>query len=185
MADVAPGRDIDAGLMTKHRIRIAVVSLVIGLLIGIQPPVRAAGTTDAPASGAWVSLVPVAITRYGPSAANPLVGTFRGVGSTLWRGTFIGITDYTIGGSIDLLTSAGSGWIHERFSGRSSGGDVGTITFDERYTLDVTGHIHIDAVVVSGTGDFAHASGRLTFDGTSVSAVYASGSYAGSWSRTA
>jgi hypothetical protein len=185
MADVVPGRDIDAGGMTTHRTRIAVLILSVVLLLGSQSPAHAAGRTRELASGSWVSLVPVAVTSYQPSSADPLVGTFRGVGSTLWQGTFAGITEYTIGGQVDLLTGAGSGWIHERFSGRSSGGEVGTITFDERYTLDATGHIEIRAVVSSGTGDFADASGRLTFDGTSTSVASASGSYGGSWSRPA
>ncbi len=185
MADVSTARTVDAQDMHAYRTRLLILFAIVGLLLTSEPSAHAATQIESATSGRWTSIVPVAITRYRPSETSPFIGTFRGVGSTSWRGALVGVTAYTIGGHIDLRTNAGSGWIHERFAGRSSAGEVGTITFDERYTLDAGGHISINAAVVSGTGDFARLTGALRFDGTTVSAAYAGGTYAGRFGRSA
>lgn len=134
-------------------------------------------------SGQWQTLVPVTLTSYSPSTGDPTTGQYEGVGSTLWRGTWTGITTYTIRGNANLVTGAGSGSLTETFVGRSVAGGTGTITFTETYTLDSGGHLRIQARIVGATGDFVRAHGVVTFVGTELGVVTGSGTYNGNWNE--
>jgi hypothetical protein len=113
-------------------------------------------------SGNWMSIVNCAFTSY-----DPLTGHMTCVGSTLWTGGLTGVTRYDVTGTYDVLTGNSQGTLHEIFRGHDTAGRRGTITFDEQYVLDgAASKIHIDAAAVAGTGGFAGARGRMTFDGT-------------------
>jgi hypothetical protein len=132
-------------------------------------------------TGTWQTIVPVTMSSYTPSAADPTTGSYQGVGSTLWQGTWSGLTDYTIRGTANLVTGAGAGSITETFAGRSSDGKSGTIRFGETYALDATGHLRIRARVLDATGQFTGGHGSVTFVGTMVGIATGSGSYRGRW----
>jgi hypothetical protein len=76
---------------------------------------------------------------------------------------------------------AGAGTIDETFIGRDSGGRTGTISFTERYVLDPSGRLVINAKVIGGTGDFQRGAGIVNFTGTEVGAVTGNGTYVGRW----
>jgi hypothetical protein len=166
--------------MVNRRTRYLLVATA-ALLIAPSAARATTNEREKPVNGKWATLVPVAFTSYEPTPGHPLTGSYEGVGSTEWQGTWRGITKYSIGGSVDLVTGAGSGWLHEKFIGRFSDGRVGTLTLDERYTLTSTGEFHVDARIVSGTRDFAHASGHVRFAGRTAGAAFGVGTYTGSW----
>lgn len=150
--------------------------------LAIAPTARAAAPEMA--SGTWQTIVPVVLTHYQPRMlTNPTRGTYTGLGSTLWQGTWTGVTHYTIGGTADLVTGAGSGTIDETFTGRSADGGTGTLHFTETYVLDASGSIIIDATIVGATGDFLGSRGQVVFTGTENGVVEGSGRYRGSWQR--
>jgi hypothetical protein len=156
-------------------------ALILGLLVLGAP--SASARPAASVAGSWQTVVPVSETSYQPSAADPTTGTYTGVGSTVWQGTWAGVTHYAAHGTANLVTGAGSGTLQETFVGRSSDGGTGTIDFTETYVLDDGGHISIRARIVHATGDFAGSKGIVAFDGTEVGVVTGSGSYHGRWHR--
>jgi len=58
--------------------------------------------------------------HYQPSSSDPTTGTYTGVGATLWKGTWTGVTHYTISGTANLVTGAGSGELTETFIGQAA-----------------------------------------------------------------
>jgi hypothetical protein len=135
-------------------------------------------------AGTWQEVVPVLTTAYAPtSPTDPTTGTFDGVGSSLWRGTWNGVTHYTATGTANLVTGAGSGTLDETFVGRSADGGTGTLTFAETFTITDTGAITINARIVKGTQDFIGSKGQVMFTGTQLGAVSGGGSYSGVWVR--
>lgn len=165
--------------MTKFRTCTA--GLLLALLVVLAPPARAASHSATNVSGTWQSVVNVLFTNYQPSASDPTTGTYQGVGSTLWQGTWTGVTHYMAHGTANLITGAGSGALQETFTGRSSGGGTGTLTFNETYTLSSTGAIVIQAKIIGATDDFSGAHGDVTFTGTDNPAE-GGGSFQGRWS---
>ena len=151
---------------------------IAALLILATNPAPARAATVA---GRWQTVVPVVITSYHPSPNDLIEGTYQGVGSTAWLGTWNGVTHYTIQGKANLVTGAGSGTIDETFYGCHSERMCGTIGFVEDYALDAAGHITIRARIVDATSGFAGAKGVVEFTGTETSLVGGSGSYTGSW----
>lgn len=157
------------------------------LLAGLAVTLLAPGAVAAPAqhavSGTWQEIVPVSMTSYTPSAGDPLTGQYQGIGSTLWQGTWTGVTHYTMQGTANLVTGAGSGTLQETFVGRSADGGTGTLDFSESYTLTVDGTLSIQARIVGGTGDFARAHGSVAFLGHQYGVATGNGAYSGRWSR--
>ena len=145
--------------------------LVFGAATAEAPPARAE-----PVRGSWGSLVNCLFTNY-----NPMTGDMRCEGSTLWRGTWTGITHYHVEGTYDVLTGDSAGTLRETFYGSDSTGRRGTLSFAERYKLDgAASRIHITAEITGGTGELRDARGVATFDGTNnVAAGY--GTYSGEW----
>lgn len=190
MAGVVRPVSADDPNMTRIKKRVGCVTIVAALLAGgvgpavshAAPPHEVRVQPEA-VSGTWQTIVPVVIASYQPSSPDPTTGTYQGADSTLWQGTWTGVTHYAIRGTANLVSGAGSGTLQETFAGRSSGDGNGTLSFDETYTLDAAGHIVIEARIVDATGDFTGARGRLTFDGTEVGAVTGSGTYRGRWSH--
>lgn len=136
-----------------------------------------------PVSGTWQEIVPVSMTSYTPSAGDPLTGHYQGVGSTLWQGTWTGVTHYTMTGTANLVSGAGSGTLQETFAGRASDGGTGTLDFAESYTIAPDGSLSIQARIVGGTGDFAGAHGSVTFLGHQYGVATGNGTYSGRWSH--
>jgi hypothetical protein len=135
---------------------------------------RAAGAE--PVRGTWQQLVNCAFTHYDPTTR-----AMGCEGSTLWSGTWNGITHYHVEGTYDPLTGDSSGTLHETFYGADRGGRHGTMTFTERYTLvGATSTIHIDTRMTDATGGFAGARGALSFDGTD-NILTGRGTYSGEW----
>jgi hypothetical protein len=108
---------------------------------------------------------------------------YQGVGSTLWQGTWNGVTDYTISGVANLVTGEGNGTIHETFNGRSADGTSGSLGFVETYVVDGSGHIRIDARIVRSAGGFTGSRGEVTFVGTQDGVATGNGTFAGTWIR--
>jgi hypothetical protein len=138
-----------------------------------------AGTASAePVHGGWQSVINCIPTGYDPATHK-----LDCVGSTLWTGTWTGVTAYHILGTFDLLSGSGSGTIRETFVGTSDDGGRGTLEWVERFVVNgATQAIRINARLVDGTADFVGATGRATFVGKS-NAVTGSGTYTGHWSR--
>jgi hypothetical protein len=67
----------------------------------------------------------------------------------------------------------------EKFTGTVSGVGSGTVLFEEEATVSAAGVVHVDATVTHGSGDLAHLSGRLVFDGTSAADLSSAGTYMG------
>jgi hypothetical protein len=109
-------------------------------------------------AGINVQLVAVATARF--------VGDFAG--TTVFTGTFI-------------LDPQGNirGHANEAFTGTLSGVGSGTVLFEEETTVSASGVVHVAATITHGSGDLAHLSGMLIFDGTSAVDLSSAGTYAG------
>lgn len=150
--------------------RITLIAAVAAL--AAAPAARA---TDRPATGTWQQLVNCAITGYDLTSKH-----LTCIGSSLWTGTFSGVTTYTVDATYDLLTGDGHGTIDETFHGRA-GDRHGSLRFLETFTATgATQAMHIDARSVSGTGDLARSRVALVFDGVD-NIVTGHGTYAGRW----
>lgn len=163
--------------------RIAAAAVAAALML-LPLPAHAASADRV--EGKWQTLVPAALTSFTPSKANPTTGAFTAVGSTEWRGTWIGVTTYTMSGTIDLLTNESSGVLQETFIGTTGGtpaaaGEVGTLMLTEQFTLGVDGDLQIHCRIVGGAGRFAESRGHVDFEGQMLSVVEGSGTYAGAW----
>lgn len=124
--------------------------------------------------GNWATSAPV-ITGAHPAGVNvqfiavetaQFVGDFAG--TTVLKGTF-------------LIDRQGNirGHATEAFTGTVSGVGSGTVLFEEEATVSAAGVVHVDATITRGSGDLAHLSGRLVFDGTSAADLSSAGTYAG------
>lgn len=165
---------------------VALGVVLIDISMSTTLAVQAAETSTATTpnvSGTWQTVVPVVLTSYKPSSPDPTTGTFSGVGSTLWQGTWTGLTHYKISGTANLITGAGSGTIQETFTGRSSDGRIGTMSFAETYSLDTTGQLSIQATITNATGELAGEHGVVAFTGKELGAIVGNGTYSGHWSR--
>lgn len=156
------------------------VSLAV-TLVSAPPALAKQADRDHTVAGTWQTLVPVTLTSYQPSASDPTTGTYTGVGSTLWQGTWTGVTHYSISGTANLVTGAGSGTLTETFIGRATDAGQGTLDFTETYTLDTAGHLLIRARIIGGTGDFHNAKGAVRFEGMEIGIVTGNGTYSGRW----
>ncbi len=162
--------------------RVRQVALASAVLAMFAAPAASAKETGARAvAGTWQTIVPVSLTSYQPSPSDPTTGDYTGVGSTMWQGTWTGVTHYRIRGTANLVTGAGQGAIEETFIGRAGSDEVGTLIFSETYTLDATGRIKIHARITGGTGAFESSVGVASFDGIVLGVITGSGSYVGRW----
>jgi hypothetical protein len=147
----------------------------------VLTPPAVAGAQAAPRAavhGSWMSLVNCAATGY-----DPVSKRLTCVGSTLWQGTWNGVTDYVGTATYDALSGDASGTLTETFHGRASDGGRGTLTFFETFTIDgATSALHIDAQLLDGSGDFTGARGEVSFDGVDNIAA-GNGTYAGWWAH--
>lgn len=160
--------------MTSARTLAAVLVLFAGA--SVDAPAVAAE----PVAGQWQQVVNCLFTHY-----DPTTHAMGCEGSTLWHGTWSGITHYHVEGTYDLLTGDSSGTLHETFYGYDRAGRRGTMTFSEHYTIvGATSALHIAAQITAATGDFAGARGAATFDGSDNLAT-GSGTYAGEWTPPA
>jgi hypothetical protein len=163
--------------------RLVVLAAAVGLgVVGVAGnPAEAHPVPNV--TGNWQTVVPVTLTSYQPSADNPTIGSYAGVGTTAWLGTWTGLTRYQIHGTANLVTGAGSGVIDETFTGGSADGKTGTMRFLETYTIDSASQIRIVARLVSGTGDFSGSKADVVFLGIEYGAATGNGTYSGTWSE--
>jgi hypothetical protein len=146
-------------------------------LLALSAP--AAAARSGTVSGTFTEPAPPVLTAY-----NPKTGGFSGYGSSMWTGTWTGVTYWTIKGTVNLLTGDSSGTLDETFIGHSADGGTGTLHFLETYTVKgATGAFHDDATLVGGSGDFARSRGKVTFDGLDLPTGQGEGTYNGTWLR--
>jgi hypothetical protein len=167
----------ERSISMRHRILIALTAALITLGAAV-PSVAAQPGVTSPVSGTWTQLVNCAITSYNLATKQATC-----VGSSVWTGTWTGVTHYSFHGSLDLLAGDAQGTVDETFSGRSADGGTGTLCFHEWLTLTgATSTLYIRAALLSGTGDFTGSTGNATFTGTDNVAT-GFGTYAGWWQR--
>lgn len=147
------------------------------MLIALPSAAPAQAAAREPVSGNWQQLISAVPLSY-----NPFTHAIDFVGSSLWTGTWTGVTYYRVKGTFDLLTGQGVGDLTETFTGCSADGGHGRLSFVEHLTVGPGGVTHIDTRLVHGTGDFAGTTGAVTFDGT-ANTVSGSGTYSGWWTR--
>jgi hypothetical protein len=128
----------------------------------------------------WTEIVPCAPTSFEVSS-----NATTCIGSTLWTGTWTGVTTYTFDGEIDLITGAGHGTLDETFVGQDDTGRSGTLHLDETVVLVPTGvpdtaAISIDMTITGGTDDFAGARGHAVAVGIANLAT-GGGTFSGRW----
>ena len=124
--------------------------------------------------GNWATSAPV-VTGAHPAGQN--VQLFA-VATAQFKGDFAGTTVFTGKFLIDPQGNI-RGHATEAFTGTVSGVGSGTVLFEEEATVSATGIVHVDATITHGSGDLAHLSGRLVFDGTSAADLSSAGTYAG------
>ncbi|MDX6285028.1 MAG: hypothetical protein QOG53_513 [Frankiales bacterium] len=161
----------------RTRIVIAVV-LAAGAL---AMPHAGAASIQVPVAGKWYNAGPCTPTSVVPDPGHPAYADITCVGSSVWTGTWQGITDFTVTARYNLVTSAGDGTLVEIFVGRA-GNRRGTMTFHETVHVDGNTHaLRIVAELVSGTGGFANSHAHVVFTGRITSATNGFGTYNGTW----
>jgi hypothetical protein len=183
MADVERPVGSDARYMTRITTSIGCILLLMAASLAVAIP-SASAQPASNVAGTWQAIVPILTTTYQPSPTDPTTGSYEGVGSSLWQGTWTGVTYYTSRGTLNVASGAGSGAFDETFAGRSTDGGTGTITFTWTYTVDPHGHILFWGRIIDASGDFTGARGTLTAEGTVLGAVSGNGTYHGHWSRS-
>jgi len=168
----------------KASVRCILIFLAASLAVAV-PPISPQSASAQPASdvaGTWQAIA--LTTSYQPSLTDQTAGSYAGVGSDLWQGTWTGVSSFTFRGTVDLITGEGSGTIEETLSGRSADGGTGTMSITWAFTVAPDGHVLLRGRIVDATGDFTGARGTLVAEGTGVGgALFSSGTYHGDWSR--
>ena len=163
----------------KTSIGCILISMAASLAVA-APPVLAQTASDV--AGTWQAIA--LTTTYQPSSTDPTAGSFEGVGSELWQGTWTGVSSFTARGTANLVTGASSGTLEETLFGRSTDGGTGTMSIAWVFSIGADGHVLFRGRIVDATGDFTGARGTLVIEGTGVGGGSAfSGTYHGDWSR--
>jgi hypothetical protein len=172
---------MDAQHMTRIKTSIGCILIFTAASLAVAVlPVAAQQASDV--AGTWQAIA--LTTTYQPSPTDPTAGSFEGVGSELWQGTWTGVSSFTFRGTVNLVTGAGSGTLEETLFGRSTDGGTGTMSFTWAFTVGPDGHVLLRGRIVDATGDFTGARGTLVAEGTGVGgALSSSGTYHGDWSR--
>jgi len=124
--------------------------------------------------GNWATSAPV-FTGAHPAGVN--VQLFA-VSTAQFKGDFAGTTVFTGKFLVDPQGNI-RGHATEAFTGTVSGVGSGTVLFEEEATVSAAGIVHVDATITHGSGDLAHLSGRLVFDGSSAADLSSAGTYVG------
>jgi hypothetical protein len=157
-----------------------VAALLIGAGLLVAAPAAAShhGKTIK-ISGHWYNAGPCVPTGLVPDPKHLGEGTITCAGSSLWTGTWNGVTDFALLAHGNIVTDNLRGSIDELFIGASAKGN-GTMTFHERFVL-AKGRLRIKAKIVEATGGFAGATGHVIFVGTVTPATNGFGTYHGRW----
>jgi hypothetical protein len=169
-----PGH-IGGGIMIVKKLRHVGLALMLltPLMLGAVPAgVEAAAPHNV--LGNWATSAPV---FSGVHAAGENVQIFA-VATAQFEGDFAGTTVFKGRFLIDPQGNI-RGHATEAFTGTVSGVGSGTVLFEEEATVSAAGVVHVDATITHGSGDLAHISGRLVFDGTSAADLASAGTYAG------
>jgi len=158
--------------------RLALARLILTLAVlgvGLIASVAAVGAASPrEVLGNWATSAPV-ITGAHPAGVN--VQVFA-VATAQFEGDFAGTTVFTGKFLIDPQGKI-RGHATEAFTGTVSGVGSGTVLFEEEATVSAAGMVHVDATITHGSGNLAHLSGRLIFDGTSAADLSSAGTYSG------
>jgi hypothetical protein len=156
-----------------------VMALVVSAGLVAAPAVASTHGKTIAVAGHWYNAGPCVPTGAVPDPNHLGEGTISCDGSSLWTGTWSGVTDFALLAHGNLVTDNVTGSITELFVG-ASGKGAGTMTFYETFSL-ANGHIRIDTRIVGSTGQFAGSSGRVVFTGTVTPATNGFGTYHGRW----
>lgn len=119
-----------------------------------------AGASEA-VKGNWFNPLPCVFTSL-----DAATGTFSCTGSSVWKGTWTGVTVFNVTGTLDPATGDSWGTVEEMFVGSADDGTTGTMRFAETYTVDgATFEIYVDIDIVDATDGFAGAQGSAVFQG--------------------
>jgi hypothetical protein len=165
------------------RIRVIALGAVLVVALPFVPALAADASRDVfPVGGKWYNAGPCTPVAVVPDAKHPLYADVTCVGSSVWTGTWLGVTDFTVTGRVNLVTSATTGTLVEVFVGKA-GSRRGTMRFRETIRVDgTTRALRIVADLVSGTGGFARARAHVVFTGIITLATNGYGTYSGTWS---
>jgi hypothetical protein len=144
-----------------------------------------AGAAERSVAGAWVGALPCVFNNpleLPGALADPTKAPYHCTGSTTWTGTWNGQTVFEAEGTTNALTGENIGVIYETWRGVTSDGRLGTLYFEESFTIDASAAINIAATIVGASGEVAGAHGQVTFTGTSTPLGQGAGSYQGHWS---
>ncbi len=154
--------------------RIAVLAAL--MVSAVVPCAEATKPRRVPLTGHWANPAPCVFTEY-----NPLAGDFVCTGSSVWHGSFSGVTTFEARGKMDLVTGDMDGTVKETFVGTAEDGTRGTLEFHETFTIRAS-EIRIEADIVRGTRGFEGSRGHMTFTGL-YPVVGGAGDYTGEWRR--
>jgi hypothetical protein len=165
----------------------SLISVIAAGLALVMAPTHAAiaadtsGDSDRQAvAGRWNNPDPLTITS---SSQHHGITTITFTGSSLWTGDLLGRTSFTGHGRINRHGVL-SGALVEQFTGRVREVGQGTLSFSERFRIDlISGALLINARITGGTSQLSHLHGTLRFTGTSDAQGVGQGPFTGSLSE--
>ena len=167
--------------MLRRTLLRGVTALVVAAVALAPVPAASARSVTTRVRGNWANADPCLLTEFDPST-----GRFKCVGSSVWTGGFTGVTEFTVRGTLNLLTGDSSGVIDETFIGRSYHGISGRLIFTETFRVDGDqGRIWIHATIVRGSEGFEGSRGQVLFTGLVTPVGQGAGGYVGRWTRPA
>jgi hypothetical protein len=165
----------------------ATVMSLVGLVAQLgtsKAPLRVAAAAAEPVEGGWIEALPCAPLGFAPAAGGPTMVSFTCTAGTLWDGAWTGQTHFVFRGTQDVTTGDGTGTLDETFVGvapalhlQGSLHLLGDVVFH-----GASNSIRIHETIVDATGEFAGASGEVSFEGL-VSGTLGHGGYHGSWTH--
>jgi hypothetical protein len=164
---------------------VATAPVAVAATIAATTTAATAAAAAAPSrtavTGSWVDDVPCTPTDVHPNPFHPTTLKGRCTGSSVWSGSFDGVTHYTTHGTTDLVTGDSRARIKETFIGVDSATDkVGTLHLKGTVVQDgSTLTMVVKERVTGGTGAFAKAHGHLRYEGVDTSLVGGAGGYRG------
>jgi hypothetical protein len=131
-----------------------------------------------PVNGTWQQLVNCAPTDY-----DPVTGRIHCLGSSMWQGTWTGVTNFEFDGTYDINTGDTQGTARETFHGQASDGTSGDLYVLNHIVADgETDQFRDEVDILGGTDGFAGSKGHVLFTGR-IDETSGGGEYRGKWVR--
>lgn len=164
--------------MSSRFVVAAATSLVVlgAGQVAVAQPAASGGLVH----GHWYNAGPCVFTGAAPHPDDPTHADLTCDGSSVWTGTWTGVTEFAVTGEGDVVSNDYSGRLSELFIGTAAG-RRGSLLFHETFRV-ASGRIRIVAKIVSGSGGFAGSTGTVVFSGTITPATNGFGTYEGHWS---